>query len=154
MFEQFHKLYTFSCIGCTSVQSGAFWIICQLYPPARVAWNHGISHPSDWQVSINPISIFEEYFIGYVWRWHLGYCHEDYLPTSRGFHTFNGFLNGFTDHYLYTSQGQKTARYIYIQIYQFSHNDVRKLQREDSQWAMIFGMAKKLISKLKANIQQ
>ena len=109
MFEQFHKLYTFSCIGCASVQSGAFWIICQLYPPARVAWNHGISHPSDWQVSINPISIFEEYFIGYVWRWHLGYCHEDYLPTSRGFHTFNGFLNGWNDYYLHTSQGQNTA---------------------------------------------
>lgn len=24
-------------------------------------------------------------------RWHLGHCHEDYLPNKRGFHTFHGF---------------------------------------------------------------
>ena len=32
-------------------------------------------------------------------RWHLGFCNDAYLPTSRGFDTFNGFLGGSQDHY-------------------------------------------------------
>ena len=31
--------------------------------------------------------------------WHLGYCHEDYLPTRRGFDSFFGHLTEHCDHY-------------------------------------------------------
>jgi len=34
-----------------------------------------------------------------VGKWHLGYCHEDYLPTRRGFDTFFGQYGQQTDHY-------------------------------------------------------
>ena len=34
-----------------------------------------------------------------VGKWHLGFCHPDYLPSNRGFDTFNGFWNGGADHY-------------------------------------------------------
>ena len=46
-------------LGWGSRESGAFWIICELYPPARVALKYGISLASDWQVSINPTIILE-----------------------------------------------------------------------------------------------
>ena len=38
------------------------------------------------------------YYLKYL-RWHLGYCHEDYLPTSRGFDTFRGFYTGSQSYY-------------------------------------------------------
>ena len=34
-----------------------------------------------------------------VGKWHLGYCHEDYLPTRRGFDTFFGQYGQQTDHF-------------------------------------------------------
>ena len=34
-----------------------------------------------------------------VGKWHLGYCHEAYLPTNRGFHSFLGQYNHVTDYY-------------------------------------------------------
>lgn len=34
-----------------------------------------------------------------VGKWHLGYCHEDYLPNNRGFDTFLGQYNHVTDYY-------------------------------------------------------
>ena len=38
----------------------------------------------------------------YFLRWHLGSCHEDYLPTNRGFDTFNGHHQGWGHHYHHT----------------------------------------------------
>jgi len=34
-----------------------------------------------------------------VGKWHLGYCHEDYLPNNRGFDSFFGQYNHVTDYY-------------------------------------------------------
>jgi len=34
-----------------------------------------------------------------VGKWHLGYCHEDYLPNKRGFDTFFGQYTHVTDYY-------------------------------------------------------
>ena len=32
------------------------------------------------------------YFV--IFRWHLGYCNEKFLPNNRGFDSFFGYLNG------------------------------------------------------------
>ena len=29
-----------------------------------------------------------------IGKWHLGFCHQNYTPTYRGFHTFYGFYLG------------------------------------------------------------
>ena len=34
-----------------------------------------------------------------VGKWDLGYCHESYTPTKRGFNSFYGFWGGMNDHY-------------------------------------------------------
>ena len=40
----------------------------------------------------------------------MGYCHEDYLPTNRGFDTFRGPYIGWVDHYNYTHYATGTRR--------------------------------------------
>ena len=34
-----------------------------------------------------------------IGKWHLGYCHDDYTPTKRGFDTFFGIYSQQSDHY-------------------------------------------------------
>ena len=41
----------------------------------------------------------EGYSTHLVGKWHLGYCHTDYTPLHRGFHTFFGCLSQQADHY-------------------------------------------------------
>jgi len=41
----------------------------------------------------------EGYSTHLIGKWHLGYCHPDYLPTSRGFDTFFGQYGQMSDHY-------------------------------------------------------
>ena len=45
-----------------------------------------------WQVN----SIPQNYLVG---KWHLGFCHEDYLPNKRGFDYFFGQYGNVNDYY-------------------------------------------------------
>ena len=36
-------------------------------------------------------------------KWHLGFCREECLPTSRGFHNFYGLWTGAQHHYTHMS---------------------------------------------------
>ncbi|XP_076452395.1 arylsulfatase J-like isoform X2 [Babylonia areolata] len=40
-----------------------------------------------------------------VGKWHLGYFSPDYLPTSRGFESFYGYLNGAENYFDHTREG-------------------------------------------------
>jgi hypothetical protein len=42
-------------------------------------------------------------------RWHLGFMTEDYLPTSRGFSRFYGFLTGKEDYFTHTDMEYNCA---------------------------------------------
>ena len=35
-------------------------------------------------------------------RWHLGFCNDSYLPLSRGFDTFNGYIGGSADYFTHS----------------------------------------------------
>ena len=39
---------------------------------------------------------YKNYLVG---KWHLGYCHDDYLPNNRGFDYFFGQYNHMADYY-------------------------------------------------------
>ena len=40
-------------------------------------------------------------------RWHLGFCNDSYLPLSRGFDTFNGYLGGSANYYTHSKNAPK-----------------------------------------------
>jgi len=60
---------------------------------------------------MNPFHV--SFFAMLIYRWHLGYCDYDYLPTRRGFDSFYGFYLGSQDYYKHTRMPQSE------QIYQF-----------------------------------
>ena len=89
------------------------------YPIHTGRQSHGIRLQMPKGLFTN-FTIIAQYFkeIGYsthaLGKWHLGYCHEDYLPTRRGFDTFYGFYCGSGDHHLHTKSpiiGDKTPAY-------------------------------------------
>ena len=55
------------------------------------------------------VNIMPQYFqqAGYIThaigKWHLGFCHQNYTPTFRGFDTFYGFYLGSSDFYTHSS---------------------------------------------------
>jgi len=59
------------------------------------------------------VNIMPQYFqqAGYtthaVGKWHLGFCHQNYTPTYRGFDTFYGFYLGSQDFYTHTSSREE-----------------------------------------------
>jgi len=44
-----------------------------------------------------------------IGKWHLGFCHQNYTPTFRGFDTFYGFYNGAQDYYTHTKWASPTS---------------------------------------------
>ena len=47
-------------------------------------------------------------------RWHLGYCSDKFLPTSRGFDEFYGFLSGGQDHFVHSQKGKHKYENVFI----------------------------------------
>lgn len=79
------------------------------------------------------VKIMPEYFsnLGYkshlVGKWHLGYESKGHLPTSRGFDSFFGYLNGFLGYwdYVHYSKGIRAGR------------DIRR--NEEGVWGECYG---------------
>jgi len=63
------------------------------------------------------VKIMPQYFkqAGYnthaIGKWHLGYCHQNYTPTFRGFDTFYGFYLGSQDYYLHNKNEKGDVGY-------------------------------------------
>jgi len=45
-----------------------------------------------------------------IGKWHLGFCHQNYTPTYRGFDTFYGFYLGSQDFYTHTKRQDANSR--------------------------------------------
>jgi len=70
------------------------------YYPFHTGRQHSYIHAQE-PVGLHVnFTIMPQFFkdLGYkthaIGKWHLGFCHEAYLPTKRGFDTFYGFYNG------------------------------------------------------------
>jgi len=57
-----------------------------------------------------------------IGKWHLGFCHPDYLPHNRGFDTYNGFWNGATSHFNHTLSANPSSN-VSTSGYDFHFND-------------------------------
>merc|ERR1711944_358492 len=83
------------------------------YYPIHTGMQHHVLLPETPKGLFTNFTLMPDFFreIGYrthmIGKWHLGFCHEDYLPTRRGFDTFYGFYLGAEDHYLHTREPDK-----------------------------------------------
>ena len=78
------------------------------YYPIHTGLQHGVISNQEPKGLYKNFTLMSEYFrdIGYrthiVGKWHLGFCHEDYLPLRRGFDTFYGKYLGMGDYFDHT----------------------------------------------------
>ena len=56
-------------------------------------------------------------------RWHLGFCNDSYLPLSRGFDTFNGYLGGSANYYTHSGYQVKKAPKHFTGGYDYRKNN-------------------------------
>jgi len=81
--------------------------------PYRVGRQHMYIKPLMPAGLATNVNIMPQYFqqAGYtthaVGKWHLGFCHQNYTPTYRGFDTFYGFYLGSQDFYTHTSSREE-----------------------------------------------
>ena len=77
------------------------------YHPIHTGMQHSVIENQQPTGLYTNFTLMSEYFhdIGYkthmVGKWHLGFCHEDYLPLKRGFETFYGFYIGGENYYVH-----------------------------------------------------
>ena len=72
-----------------------------------------------------------------IGKWHLGFCHPDYLPHNRGFDTYNGFWNGAGTHFNHTITAD--PRDDSSQGYDFHFNDELDLSAFGKSTSAIIG---------------
>ena len=82
------------------------------YHPIHTGMQHSVINSQQPTGLYTNFTLMSEYFhdIGYkthmVGKWHLGFCHEDYLPLKRGFETFYGFYIGQETYYSHFHPGK------------------------------------------------
>ncbi|XP_059085957.1 arylsulfatase I-like [Tigriopus californicus] len=83
---------------------------------------------------------YESHAVG---KWHLGYCNQSYLPTNRGFKSFNGYFIGSEDYYSHLrppSVGGGPPGY------DFQHNEGPDLSANGTYSSVLIGLhAEKII---------
>jgi len=90
------------------------------YYPIHTGRQHSYIHAQEPKGLYTNFTLMAQYFkdIGYrthmVGKWHLGFCHEDYIPNRRGFDTFYGYYTGSEEYYSHErkpSKGDSTPGY-------------------------------------------
>jgi len=90
------------------------------YYPIHTGRQHSYIHSQEPTGVYTNFTMMPQFFkeIGYrthmVGKWHLGFCHEEYIPNKRGFDTFYGYYTGSEDYYSHErtpDKGDKTPGY-------------------------------------------
>ena len=138
---------TFSTTGYYPSLTGGQFILLQSLEPVGIP---------------TKFKILPEYLkdLGYathgLGKWHLGFCHPDYLPHNRGFDSWSGFWNGGEGHYThnvnaimgdnetigfdyfknedldYSSLGKSTSQLIAEHVQEILYKHVAKNTRENT----------------------
>ena len=73
--------------------------------PVHTGRQHGVLWPQEPRGLHTSFTLLPQHLksLGYdthmVGKWHLGFCHESYLPTRRGFDSYYGYWTGGQDYY-------------------------------------------------------
>ena len=94
------------------------------YYPIHTGMQHSVVENQEPRGLYTNFTLMSEYFsyLGYrthiIGKWHLGFCHDDYLPLRRGFDSFYGFYLGGESYYehndpatVYKSEKEKLFGY-------------------------------------------